>query len=124
MIGQWFAWTEIVRREIRFLDLADDEKTKQLSVLLEEVAHWWRTDLIGREFMIWTGEQRAVGETMTVEGSDGSECMGYAQFLEAIDAGRADRSGTRDRPTREECRLRPQLSRCRPSRIGGHRGPS
>ena len=35
VIMQYFAWTEIIRREVQFLDLTDSEKTRDLSKLQE-----------------------------------------------------------------------------------------
>lgn len=82
VIAQYFAWTELVRREIQFIDLGADEKTRRLSSLQDNIYSIWQTDKFGPMLRIFAGEQRAIGERVIRDGNRGSECMGYASFLD------------------------------------------
>lgn len=86
VIAQFFAWTELVRREIQFIDLGADEKTRQLSRLQDNIYSIWQTDKYGPLLRIFAGEQRAIGERIIRDGSRGPECMGYASFLDFYDS--------------------------------------
>jgi hypothetical protein len=81
LIAQYFAWTEIVRKEIQFIDLGENDKTRQLARLRDNVYSLWQTDSFHPLFRVFAGEQRAIGEKMIVEGPRGPECIGYATFL-------------------------------------------
>ena len=82
VIAQYFAWTELVRREIQFIDLGADEKTRLLSALQDKIYSIWQTDKFGPLLRIFAGEQRAIGERVIREGPRCPECMGYASFLD------------------------------------------
>src|SRR5271166_1876572 len=82
VIAQYFAWTELVRREIQFIDLGADEQTRKLSELQDSIYSTWQTDQHGPLLRIFAGEQRAIGERLIREGPRGPECMGYASFLD------------------------------------------
>jgi hypothetical protein len=82
LVAQYFAWTEIIRREIQFLDLGADIENRELARLQDELYSLWQTDLFGTLYRVFAGEQRAIGERMIREGPRGPECMGYASFLE------------------------------------------
>ncbi len=86
LIAQYFAWTELVRREIQFIDLGVDDKTRQLSALQDSIYSIWQTDKHGPLLRIFAGEQRAIGERIIREGPRGPECMGYASFLDFFDS--------------------------------------
>jgi hypothetical protein len=81
LIAQYFAWTEIVRKEIQFINLGENEKTRRLTRLRDTVYALWQTDSFHPLFRIFAGEQRAIGENMIVEGPRGPECIGYSAFL-------------------------------------------
>lgn len=87
LIGQYLAWTEILRREVQFLRFSEDASTLRVSLLLYDVRDTFASDRpeLGSPFMIWRGEQNAIGERMiTVE--DGQRyCIGYATFVEKCD---------------------------------------
>jgi hypothetical protein len=76
VIAQYFAWTELVRREIQFIDLGADEKTRRLSSLQDQIYSIWQTDGYGPLLRIFAGEQRAIGKRIIREGPRG-ECMGH-----------------------------------------------
>ena len=82
VIAQYFAWAELVRREIQFIDLGADEKTRLLAALQDKVYSIWQTNKFGPLLRVFAGEQRAIGERVIREGPHGSECMGYASFLD------------------------------------------
>jgi hypothetical protein len=88
VIAQYCAWTEIVRREIQIIDLGDDGETQRLAGLQDTMYSLWQDD---RKFQnkflrLWAGEQRALGESLIVEGPRGPECMGYGKFLRKLKA--------------------------------------
>jgi cell division protein FtsB len=79
---QYFGWTEILRRKIQYLSFPEEEETRKVARLQSDIAHCFLTHSYGHALMIWSDEQRALGEQMIVE--DGGEvlCMGYAKFRE------------------------------------------
>lgn len=83
LVGQYFAWTEILRRRIQFLDFGQVAETREVAWLLEAIQELYASDSeqLGKPFMVWRGEQRAIGEQMIVEGGDDLMCMGYAAFV-------------------------------------------
>ena len=83
VIAQYFAWTELVRREIQFIDLGADERTRKLSELQDSIYTIWQNNAYGDPlFRIFAGEQRAIGERLVRDGAHGPECLGYASFLD------------------------------------------
>ncbi len=84
LIAQYFAWTEIIRRDIQYIDLGEDEQTRELARLQDEIYSIFLTDRYKPIFRVFAGEQRAIGERMIVEVSHGPECIGYATFLDRL----------------------------------------
>jgi hypothetical protein len=84
LIAQYFAWTEIIRKEIQFLDLGKEEETRELAGLQDGIYSCWNNDSLGQALRIFAGEQRAIGESLIVEGPRGSECIGYGKFLRTL----------------------------------------
>jgi len=84
LMAQYFAWTEIVRRDIQYIDLGLDEQTRQLARRQDEVYSLFQTDGFDRLFRVFAGEQRAIGERMIREGTRGLECLGYAAYLDQL----------------------------------------
>jgi hypothetical protein len=84
VIAQYFAWTEIIRREVQFIDFASSKNTEQLSVLQDNIYGLWQTDSFGDKFRVWAGEQRAIGELMIEEKNGRAACIGYAKFLQRL----------------------------------------
>lgn len=82
VIGQYFCWIEIIRREVQLLDIGDE--TLPLSQLRDQIYGLWQTSDLPEPFMIWAGEQRAIGESMILETERGQDCMGYARFSTAL----------------------------------------
>jgi hypothetical protein len=84
LFAQYLAWTEIIRRDIQFIDLGQDEQTRELARLQDDIYSLLQTDGFGRHFRIFAGEQRAIGESMICDGVRGLECVGYAAFLNGL----------------------------------------
>jgi hypothetical protein len=82
LIAQYFAWTELVRREIRYIDSGTDEETRRLARLRDQIYGIWQSNGYDPLFRIFAGEQRAIGERLIREGPSGPGCMGYASFLD------------------------------------------
>jgi hypothetical protein len=86
LVGQYFSWIYILRQKAQFLRLRTDNFNKKLTEALGNIAGEFATDEYdedGAPFMLWRGEQMAMGEVMTIkDGKDGSHlfCMGYAAF--------------------------------------------
>jgi hypothetical protein len=86
LVGQYFAWTEILRREVQFLEFDEAEETKRVGRLQRGIRDLFARDdeQLGRPFMIWRGEQNAIGERMTVAEGGQRYCMGYATFADCV----------------------------------------
>jgi hypothetical protein len=84
LIGQYFAWTEILRREVQFLRFQEEASTRRVSMILHDVRETFASDRpeLGQPFMIWRGEQNALGERMIVVEDGERLCIGYATFVE------------------------------------------
>lgn len=84
VIAQFFAWNEIIRKEIHFIEFKLIEKTKELSDLQDKIYSLWQTDLYQDKFVVWAGEQRGIGEVMIENNNDKLTCIGYAKFLKVL----------------------------------------
>lgn len=83
LIAQYFAWTELVRREIRYIDSGTDHETRRLARLRDGIYAIWQTDKYDPLLRIFAGEQRAIGERLIREDQSGApKCMGYASFVD------------------------------------------
>ncbi|KAH6661151.1 hypothetical protein BKA67DRAFT_687452 [Truncatella angustata] len=94
VLGQYFAWTHILRRQTQLLPFSLEED-KRLTRFIE-VLHKIQGVLLdsayaaeeGSAFTLWRGHQMAIGEFMT-DGGDGSEklCMGFYEFTKIWKSG-------------------------------------
>jgi hypothetical protein len=84
-IAQYFAWSEILRREVQYLSFPDAEHTRSVMHAQEAIAEAFRTDKLDGPLMLWTERQRAIGEGMIVDDHGRSRSMGYGQFLGRCD---------------------------------------
>lgn len=84
VVGQYFGWTEILRREIQFLSYSDSNKTRRVADCQRELVETFQSDKdhLGRLFQIWRGEQRAIGELMIDPEAKPVQCIGYAAFTQ------------------------------------------
>ena len=82
--AEYLCWAEVVRRELRFLDLGDLPRTRALLGHLAQIQLTTQTDRVSSPFKIFRGRQRAIAElTMVPTGATSgprTECMGYATF--------------------------------------------
>ncbi|THU83354.1 hypothetical protein K435DRAFT_871367 [Dendrothele bispora CBS 962.96] len=89
VIGQFLSWVYILRMELQFLHPLSD--MGRIYMTLNEIREVFRADsypdsYMDASFMIWSGEQQAIGEIMTVEGKDGRmKCMGFSTFVREWD---------------------------------------
>jgi hypothetical protein len=88
LVGQYLGWTEILRRRIQLLDFGEVEETREVARLQGNIRDLLASDdaAMGSAFMVWRGEQRAIGERMIVDGDGELLCMGYADFVEEGDS--------------------------------------
>lgn len=88
VVAEYLGWVEILRQEIQFLDLGDLELNRRLSELLVNINQAFAHFKPDGAFQIHNGEQRAIGEIMTVPRSvsegTGYSCIGYAAFVKKL----------------------------------------
>jgi hypothetical protein len=82
VIAQYLGWTEIIRRDIHFLNLGEAETTRKFIALQDQICNLFLESNLGKVLRIFRGEQRAIGEMMIITINSNSHCMGYAQFLQ------------------------------------------
>lgn len=88
VLAQFLGWSEILTREIQFLSFADTDRTRAVARRQQEVVEVLQSDdpALGRPFLIWRGEQRAIGERMIERDRRRLHCLGYAGFLDRDEA--------------------------------------
>ncbi len=94
LMAEFFGWLEIVRRELQFLDLADERETAALKSALDRIQGTFASTSRRRAdtLYVYRGQQRAIGELMIVELTEArptgvrSTCLGYAAFVERMDS--------------------------------------
>jgi hypothetical protein len=88
VVAQYFGWSEILRREIQFLSFSDVDQTRAVLEQQRRVLELFQSDdpELGRQFLVWRGEQRAIGECMIDRGNGEPQCLGYASFVEQRDS--------------------------------------
>ncbi len=88
VVAEYLGWVEILRREIQFLDLGDLELNRRLTELLANINHAFGYYKSGDYFRLFNGEQRAIGEIMTMPRANGDaigyDCIGYATFVKKM----------------------------------------
>lgn len=85
VLAEYLGWVEILRREIQFLDLGEEVADRQWTASLERVRDTLARDDVDPVLRLFRGEQRAIGELMTLaatspDGARPHECLGYARF--------------------------------------------
>lgn len=104
LLGQYLSWTHVLRQQAQFACFATNEKgrTKKVVQVLGSVQRCLNTDAVaGEAFLLWKGQQNAIGELMTVAGQDAGGtsqmyCMGFAEFTRKWKAGRPACDGEGD----------------------------
>ncbi len=79
-IAQYLGWSEILHRDIQFLDFGDDGASRAVERVQRQIAQQFLDSQVGPALMLWRDEQRAIGELMIVEEHGKVLCMGYARF--------------------------------------------
>lgn len=94
LLGQYFCWVEILRRESQFLDPRNEERNRVVAQQLEVVRDAFASSEVEDPvFRLFRGEQRAIGEVMLAptEVQDGRyprwDCIGYAAFIRKMSDG-------------------------------------
>ncbi|KAG4443332.1 hypothetical protein IFR05_001201 [Cadophora sp. M221] len=85
LVGQYLSWTYILRRQAQFVRFTTDTTNTTLNKILDTITNEFSLDRHQGEdpFMLWRGQQMAIGELMTTM-EEGGElyCMGFAAFAE------------------------------------------
>ncbi len=87
LFAQYFAWVEIIRRSVHFLDLGSAKENREIVNHLSGVSSILTSGSFpDLSFLVFRGDQRAIGEIMIESRSpEGLGCMGYAAFCANLD---------------------------------------
>jgi len=83
LVGQYLSWTYILRRQAQFVRFSTDTTNMKLNQILDTITNEFSLDRHKGEdpFMLWRGQQMAIGELMTMAEEQGQlYCMGFAAF--------------------------------------------
>lgn len=82
LIGQYLSWTYILRRQAQFMRFSTEQTNQQLNRILDSITEQLSLDRhLGEDpFMLWRGQQMAIGELMTMQEEGQLYCMGFAAF--------------------------------------------
>lgn len=82
VLADYLGWVEILRREVRFLDLGDEVANRSWTACLAAIRKTLLSDRHSTRFRVFNGQQRAIGEIMIDADRAGRpETLGYAAFL-------------------------------------------
>lgn len=87
VFAEYLGWSEILRREVQFLDLGDEQRNREWNDLRDAVRRTLLTDDHPPPFRVFNGQQRAIGELMLCPSSDADgrqACLGYAAFTSRL----------------------------------------
>jgi hypothetical protein len=87
VFAEYLGWSEILRREVQFLDLGDEQRNREWNKLRDAVRRTLLTDDHPPPFRVFNGQQRAIGELMLCPSSDANgrqACLGYAAFTQRL----------------------------------------
>ena len=92
VVAEYLAWVEIIRREIQFLDLGEEAANERWVTAINCVRDVFASHGMDPVLHIFRGDQRAIGEVMTVPVSESAsarqhDCLGYAAFAAQHEAG-------------------------------------
>jgi len=106
LFGQYLGWTEILRREIQYLDLGSKAANRAVQRRLNEVAAALASDAGGGDskFIVFRSDQRAIGEFMvterTTQSGERPDCLGYSEFIGSV--ARLERHAETSQPQPED----------------------
>lgn len=90
VLAEYLCWVEIIRRELRFLDLGNEQRNRTFNDHLQAVTNIFASRRIPHaHFRLFRGQQRAVGELMIVNGNGRADCMTYPAFCARLDTDEA-----------------------------------
>jgi hypothetical protein len=83
VLADFLGWVEILRREVRFLELGDEVANRAWTERLVAVRLTLLSDRYSPRFRLFNGQQRAIGEIMIKDDADDArlETVGYAGFI-------------------------------------------
>ena len=87
VLAEFLGWVEILRREVRFLDVGVEARNRTWTEHLKDVRNALQSNRFDPVLQVLNGQQRAIGEVMIVpvesphDGSPRLETMGYAAFV-------------------------------------------
>jgi hypothetical protein len=81
VLAEYLGWVEILRREVRFLELGDEAANRDWATRLAAVRSTLQTAELATCFRLFNGQQRAIGEIMVARDGERLETVGYAKFL-------------------------------------------
>jgi hypothetical protein len=89
VLAEYLCWAEIVRRDMRFLDLGGDEGNREFVRLLEINQLALSDEEFPSALRLFRGQQRAIGELMMISTGGPSsaqyESLGYVQFCARLE---------------------------------------
>ncbi|MDT0267453.1 hypothetical protein RM844_14270 [Streptomyces sp. DSM 44915] len=88
VIAEYLGWVEILRRDVRYLDLGSSRTNRAIMAKIAEVDKAFnRSSAQSNVFRVFRAHQRAIGELMIhPDGAPGERrCLGYAEFCEKLD---------------------------------------
>ena len=84
-LAEYFCWVEIIRRELRFLDLGDETQTRTFNAHLERISSIFGSSRYEHaHFRLFRGRQQAIGQLMMVRREGGIDVMTYPDFDERV----------------------------------------
>jgi hypothetical protein len=89
VLAEYLGWAEIIRRDLRFLDLRTVAENRTLVELIEASHRVLSRERGTRPWQLFRGQQRAIGELMMTptDAADTAryECLGYVQYCARLD---------------------------------------
>ena len=89
VLAEYLCWAEIIRRDLRFLDLRSEEDNRELVRKLDATHRAIGGEELPQALRLFRGEQRAIGELMMIAtGDPGSaryESLGYVEFCTRLE---------------------------------------
>lgn len=83
-VGQYLSWVHVIRQRAQFLQCETEQVDKDLTEAISDVTFDFSTDAYSTmeptPFMLWRGDQMAIGELMTVADGHDLGPMGYGLF--------------------------------------------
>lgn len=89
VLAEYLCWVEIVRRDLRFLDLGTDPRNQKFVELIDISQRVLTHEAMPRPWRLFRGQQRAIGELtmITAEITDAArhESLGYVEYCTRLE---------------------------------------